>query len=80
MYRSTTAARGVRRHPVSVASHRHKPEPCKNTPYLNSRHCHQVTDMKPTHRTLAQTSFPRMSFLVPPAKATLAECFLVGWM
>lgn len=51
MYRSTSAARGARHHPVSVASHRYKPENCKNTPYLNSRHCHQLTDMKATHRS-----------------------------
>lgn len=34
-----------------AASHRHKPETCKTTPYLISCHRHQLNDMKPIHRT-----------------------------
>lgn len=42
---------GAKNHLVPAASHRHKSETCKNTPYLINRHHHQPTDMKTTHRT-----------------------------
>lgn len=48
--RPTTDDRTQKNHPVPAASHPHQPETCKNTPYLINRHCHQLTDTKPTHR------------------------------
>lgn len=43
--------RDTKHHLVSAASHCPAPETCKETPSLINRHCHQLTDMRPTHRT-----------------------------
>ncbi|MFJ4343376.1 hypothetical protein [Streptomyces sp. NPDC088915] len=34
-----------------MTHHRHGPKTCKNMPFLTSRHCHDLTGVKPTHRS-----------------------------
>ncbi|WP_435839951.1 transposase [Streptomyces chilikensis] len=52
----------TRRRFMSVNNHRHRPKTCRNVSLLTSRHCHDLTAAKPTHRNSDLRCLPPLLF------------------